>query len=45
VTLALIATIPPRRASCERLLGELTQQTLPPAGVILCLDGYGDAPG
>ena len=42
--LALVATIPPRRASCERLLGELAAQSRPPDGVILCLDGYGDAP-
>ncbi len=39
--LALIATIPPRAASCARLLRELAAQTTPPGGVILCLDGYG----
>lgn len=42
--LALIATIPPRRHSCERLLRELTKQTRPPDGVVLCLDGYGQSP-
>lgn len=41
--LALVATIPPRRASCERLLGELAAQSRPPDGVILCLDGYAPA--
>lgn len=40
--LVLIATIPPRRHSCERLLSELTKQTRPPDGVVLCLDGYGE---
>lgn len=38
--LALIATIPARRRSCERLLDELTRQTRVPDGVILVLDGY-----
>jgi hypothetical protein len=42
--LVLIATIPPRRHSCERLLSELTRQSRQPDGVVLCLDGYGDAP-
>lgn len=42
--LVLIATIPERRFSCERLLRELMQQSRKPDGVILCLDGYGDAP-
>lgn len=42
--LVLLATIPARRASCERLLQELTRQSRVPDGVILCLDGYGDAP-
>ena len=41
---ALIASIPARRASLERLLGEIAEQSRPPDGVILCLDGYGDAP-
>lgn len=40
--LVLIATIPPRRHSCERLLSELTCQARPPDGVVLCLDGYGE---
>lgn len=39
--LILIATITPRRHSCERLLSELTRQTRQPNGVVLCLDGYG----
>lgn len=38
--LVLLATIPARRASCERLLAELARQSRPPDGVILCLDGY-----
>lgn len=42
--LVLIATIPARKRSCERLLGELMRQTRKPDGVILVLDGYGDAP-
>lgn len=39
--LVLIATIPPRRHSCKRLLSELAKQTRKPDGVVLCLDGYG----
>src|SRR5579872_675634 len=39
--LALLATIPPRRTSCERLLQELPKQSRRLDGVILCLDGYG----
>lgn len=42
--LALVATLPARRASCERLLQELARQSRVPDGVILFLDGYGDAP-
>lgn len=42
--LVLLATIPARRASCERLLAELARQSRPPDAVILCLDGYGDEP-
>ena len=42
--LALIATIPARRRSCERLLGELARQSRPPDGLVLVLDGYGDGP-
>lgn len=42
--LALIATIPSRRNSCERLLRELTKQTRQPDGVILRMDGYGATP-
>jgi len=38
----LLATIPARRASCERLLAELPKQSRVPDAVILCLDGYGD---
>lgn len=41
----LLATIPPRRAYCERLLGEIARQTVIPACVHLVLDGYGSAPG
>ena len=37
----LIATIPARRNSCERLLNELSKQSRPPDGVVLVLDGYG----
>jgi len=40
--LVLIATIPSRRAPCERLLREVARQTRTPDGVILVLDGYGD---
>ena len=40
----LLATIPARKRSCERLFGELTKQSRPPDGVILCLDGYGETP-
>ena len=40
----LIATIPTRKPFCERLLRELTKQTRQPDGVILMLDGYGEAP-
>ena len=39
--LALVATVPERRRSCERLLTELARQTRPPDGVLLVLDGYG----
>lgn len=39
--LVLVATIPARRKSCERLLAELTQQRRVPDGVVLVLDGYG----
>lgn len=42
--IVLIATIPARKRSCERLLGELMRQTRKPDGVVLVLDGYGDAP-
>lgn len=42
--LVLIATIPSRRPFVTRLLAELQRQTRQPDGVILCLDGYGDAP-
>lgn len=41
--LALVPTIPPRRRSCTRLLAELAKQSRPPDGVLLCLDGYGEA--
>ena len=41
-THALIATVPWRRASCERLLREISAQTLKPSKVHLVLDGYGD---
>lgn len=41
--LALVPTISPRRRSCTRLLAELAQQSRPPDGVLLCLDGYGEA--
>ena len=41
--IALIATIPARRRSCERLLDELAKrQTRKPDGVVLVLDGYGN---
>lgn len=42
--LVLISTIPPRRRSCQRLLAEMTKQTRVPDGLVLVLDGYGDAP-
>jgi len=42
---ALVASIPARRRSCERLLDELSRQTRPPDGVVLVLDGYGDDMG
>src|SRR4051812_45347122 len=42
--LALISTILARKRSCERVLVELSQQSRPPDGVILRLDGYADAP-
>jgi len=42
--IALIATIPARKRSCERLLGEISKQSQKPDGVILVLDGYGDEP-
>lgn len=38
--IALIATIPERRALCERLLGELQRQSRRPDGMILVLDGF-----
>jgi hypothetical protein len=41
--IALIATIPPRRRSVERLLSELTAQTRVPDAVVLVLDGYPEA--
>ena len=41
--LVLIATIPARRQSCERLLAELARQSKQPDGLILVLDGYGEA--
>lgn len=41
---ALVATIPARRALCERLLAELAKQTRPPDALLLRLDGYGSAP-
>jgi hypothetical protein len=41
----LIATIPQRRESCERLLRELTEQSRQPDKVLLCLDGYVDQLG
>jgi len=40
--IALVATIPPRRRSVERLLSELTAQTHVPEKVVLVLDGYKD---
>jgi len=40
--IALVATIPPRRRSVERLLSELTQQTRRPDAVVLVLDGYAE---
>lgn len=40
--IALIATIPARRRSVERLMSELTAQTRPPDAVVLVLDGYPD---
>ena len=40
--IALIATIPARRRSVERLLSELTQQSRVPDAVVLVLDGYAD---
>jgi hypothetical protein len=41
----LVATIPARKRSCERLLAELKQkQTRKPDELILVLDGYADAP-
>lgn len=36
----LVATIPPRRRSCERLLAELGRGTRRPDGVFLVLDGH-----
>jgi hypothetical protein len=39
--IVLVASIPARRRSCERLLDEMTRQTRPPDGVVLVLDGYG----
>lgn len=40
---ALVSTIPARKASCERLLQELAAQSRPPDVVLLRLDGYGGA--
>lgn len=42
--IAMVATIPQRRVSCQRLLAELARQTRRPDGVLLVLDGYADAP-
>jgi hypothetical protein len=42
--LALVATIPTRKRSCERVLSELAKQTRPPDGIVLVLDGYGADP-
>lgn len=42
--IVLVATIPSRKFSCQRLLAELEQQTRRPDGVILRLDGYGQEP-
>lgn len=39
---ALVATIPARKLSCERLLGELSRQSRRPDGVVLVLDGYNE---
>lgn len=41
---ALVATIPPRRALCEWVIAQLAEQSRPPDAVVLRLDGYGDAP-
>lgn len=41
---ALVATIPGRRSSVVRLLGELQHQSRQVDGVVLCLDGYGQSP-
>ena len=41
--LILLATIPARRASVTRLLNEFVMQTRHPDGIVLVLDGYGDA--
>lgn len=40
--IVLVATIPARRRTCERLLAELAKQSRVPDGVVLVLDGYGD---
>jgi hypothetical protein len=40
----LLATVPARKNSCERLLDEVAKQSRKPDGVVLVLDGYGDAP-
>lgn len=42
--LVLVATIPARLMSCERLLAELGQQSRKLDGVLLVLDGYGEKP-
>lgn len=41
---ALIATIPTRRAFCDRLLLDLCRQTKQPDRMLLYCDGYGDIP-
>jgi len=40
--IVLLATIPARKVSCERLLAEVAKQSRRPDGVILVLDGYGE---
>lgn len=43
--LVLLATIPARQQSCNRLLKELLVQKRVPDGIILVLDGYAALPG